>query len=125
MLGMDDERTRGGRPQASETGVDEPTEVMGVDEVKVPLPDYISQALGRHQREPGRFLKGDKPDPLMKPFGKGAASAQTAYRDLEVLRIEAVADLYHDVLHPALMKAVDNLEKSDLLHFPKPKTGIL
>jgi hypothetical protein len=118
MLGMDDQRTRGGRGQAGETGVNESAEVVGMDEVKISPSDQVPQSLNRAQRKSGRFPERDKCDPLTKPFCKGAASAQAAYRNIEALRIEVVADLNHNVLHPALMKAVNNLEKSDLLHFP-------
>jgi hypothetical protein len=90
VLGMDDERTRGGRPQASEPRVDESAEVMGVDEVKVPLSDQVPQSLDRARRKSGRFPERDEPDPLVKPFGKGAGSAQAAYGHVEALRIEAV-----------------------------------
>jgi hypothetical protein len=91
--------------------------MMGVDQVKFPVPDERAQRVHRRKEEARGLIEGDDLDTRPETLSERSCATEAAHRDVKAFRIKAVTDLDHDVLHAALMEAVHDLKKSNFRSF--------
>jgi hypothetical protein len=113
VFGMNDAWSTRAGPGAGQRDIDQAAKVVGVDKVEVTAPEDPAKFAHGCRAKTGRFAERNDLHLRSEPFRKGAGGTEAAHRDLEFRRVEAVADLNQDVLHPSLMEAVHDLEEPD------------